>query len=379
MTAAVAAETVREPTRRVTITDVSEALGLAKSTVSRALNGYPDIAESTRARISAKARDMGYVPLSQAQGIKTGRTRSLGLVIQLADHDSHRPFLAEFLAGLSHAASVEGWTLTVATSESEGETLAKMEALLRDRKADGFILPRTMLQDPRIELLRRRDVPFVLFGRTGDPAGCAWFDILGEEAMRDAVVWLAGLGHRRIGFVNGGTRYTYSALRHDGYVDGLREAGIGFDPALVLQDALTPADGAAAARRLLALPEPPTAVLYAIDAVALGLYRVAREVGLSVGRDISVMAYDGTPDGIAADPPLTTFVVDFRNAGERLAAMLIRRVRGEAPEALRETAQARFLDRGSAGPPALTPAQLKTAIGAERPARNTEPNGGRPT
>ncbi len=371
MTAALAAEPVQGPAQRVTITDVSEALGLAKSTVSRALNGYPDIAESTRARIAAKARAMGYVPLSQAQGIKTGRTRSLGLVIQLADHDSHRPFLAEFLAGLSHAASVEGWTLTVATSESEPETLAKMEALLRDRKADGFILPRTMLNDPRIELLRARGVPFVLFGRTADPTGCAWFDILGEEAMREAVLWLAGLGHRRIGFVNGGTRYTYSALRREGYAAGLSEAGLGFDPDLVVEDAVTPAEGERAAQRLLNLTEPPTAILYAVDAVALGLYRVAREIGLMVGRDVSVMAYDGTPEGIAADPPLTTFVVDFRDAGERLAAMLMRRVRGEAPEALRETAPARFLDRGSAGPPALTSAQLKTAIGAKTPAQIT--------
>jgi len=85
---------------RVTINEVADALHLTKSTVSRALNGYPDISEATQLRVKRMAERMNYQPLSHAQAIKTGRTRSLGFVLQLADHDAQRPFLAEFLAGL---------------------------------------------------------------------------------------------------------------------------------------------------------------------------------------------------------------------------------------------------------------------------------------
>jgi len=186
---------------RVTISDVADALNLTKSTVSRALNGYPDIAESTQLRVKRMAERMNYQPLSHAQAIKTGRTRSLGFVLQLADHDAQRPFLAEFLAGLSAGSTAQGYTLTVASADSEAHLMETFRRLLRDRKSDGFILPRAMVRDPRVELLRTENVPFVLFGRQNNPEGCCWFDIRGEDAMQRSVMHLSDLGHKRIGFI----------------------------------------------------------------------------------------------------------------------------------------------------------------------------------
>lgn len=335
---------------RVTISDVAEALNLTKSTVSRAMNGYADISESTQLRVKSMARQMNYQPLSHAQAIKTGRTRSLGLVLQLADHDAHRPFLAEFLAGVSAGASTEGYTLTLASADTDAAVLKSFAALLKDGKADGFILPRAMLDDPRVQFLSKMNVPLVLFGRQDGAADCAWFDIRGEDAMRDAVFHLASLGHRRIAFVNGGAIYTYAKLRRQGFERGMMESSLAIDPALVAEDAVTLEDGMAAAGQFLDLPEPPTAIVCAVDQVALGAYRAARMRGLEIGRDLSVTGYDGIAEGARARPALTTFAVDSCAAGERLAALLIRRIRGEAPEDLRETRAAEFLDRGSTGP-----------------------------
>ena len=351
---------------RVTISDVSAALGLTKSTVSRALNDYPDISPRTRNRVRRVARTMGYRPLSHAQAIRTGRARALGLVIQIDEHDAHRPFLTDFLAGISFVASGESWTITVATADGESATLATMRRLLDEHKVDGFILPRTLAEDPRVGLLRGEDVPFVMFGRTANATGCAWYDIRSEDAMADAVGRLASLGHRRIAFVNGGSRYQYSRLRLEGFRRGLALAGVVEDPELVRSDALNPEQGEAAAETLLMLPRPPTAVVYAVDSAALGLYRAARRRGLGVAQHVSVIGYDGIPDGSHADPPLSTYAVDVRRAGERLARMLMERVRGAAPETLRETAPATFIDRGSIGPPALDTDGLARLIGAAR-------------
>ncbi len=336
--------------KRVTIEDMAQALGLTKSTVSRAMNGYPDISEATRLRVTRMAEKMSYRPLSHAQAIKTGRTRSLGLVLQLSDHDAQRPFLAEFLAGLSEGASAEGWTLTVAASDSHAAMIDTFRALLRDGKADGFVLPRAMSDDPRVRLLRAEGVPFVLFGRHKNAEGCAWFDVLGEEAMRDAVRHLAGLGHRRIGFINGGMKYMYAPLRAEGFAAGMREAGLEIDAGLMRQDAMTLQDGAAAAEAILDHPAPPTAIVCAVDFAALGVYRAAEARGLAIGRDLSVTGYDGIPEGLHAQPPLTTFAVDNRAAGAALSTLLIRRIRGESPDALRQTTRATFIDRGSTGP-----------------------------
>jgi len=337
-------------TMRVTINDMAKALGLTKSTVSRALNGYADISEATQLRVKRMAERLNYQPLSHAQAIKTGRTRSLGLVLQLSDHDAQRPFLAEFLAGVSNGASAEGYTLTVASADDETHMIATFQGLLRDRKADGFILPRAMIRDQRVKMLRDADVPFVLFGRQDDEDGCCWHDIRGEDAMRDAVLHLAGLGHERIGFINGGAIYSYARLRRAGYDAGLVAANLDHDPALIVDDVVTREKGAAAAMTLLNMPDRPTAIVCAVDLAALGVYQTAAKLGLRVGTDLSIIGYDGIQEGAHVDPQLSTFAVDTQKSGARLASLLVRRIRGEPVEALRETVAASFLDRGSVGP-----------------------------
>lgn len=337
---------------RATIAQVADAMGVTKGTVSRALNGHPDIAEATRLRARRTAERLGYRPLGSAQAIRTGRSRALGLVIETGEHDAHRPFLAEFLAGLSGGAAAEGWTLTVA-SAPDGGAIDTYRRLVEERKADGFVLPRTRLKDPRVAMLREAEVPFVLFGRHGDETGCAWFDIDGRAAMREAVQTLAALGHRRIAFVGGSREHAYERLRERGFREGMTRAGLHLPDGFVRHGALDRATGAQVAGSLLDGTDAPTAFVYAIDAAALGLWRAARERGLTVGRDLSVIAYDGAPEGAHAEPPLATWAVDYEAAGRRLASLLIRRVRGEPPEDLREIAPARFLNRGSAAPAAI--------------------------
>ncbi|MEO0764888.1 MAG: LacI family DNA-binding transcriptional regulator [Pseudomonadota bacterium] len=335
---------------RVTIGDMAAALGLTKSTVSRALNGYPDISANTKLRVKRMAEELNYMPLSHAQAIKTGRTRSLGLVLQLSDHDSQRPFLAEFLAGVSEGASTEGYTLTVASADNDLHLIETFRNLLRDGKADGFILPRAMVDDLRVSMFRDADVPFVLYGRQDNDTGCAWFDVRGEDAMHNAVVHLAQLGHQRIGFINGGLIYNYAGLRRDGFARGMAACGLKIAREHVFEDAVTAEDGMRVGAQLLDLPNPPTAIVCAVDRVALGVYKAAAARGLKIGTDLSVVAYDGIHEGGHAQPPLTTYSVDNRQAGVRLATLLIRRIAGEAPEALRETVAATFLERGSTGP-----------------------------
>lgn len=333
--------------QRVQIADVAAHLGVTKSTVSRALNGYADISDATRQRVKRAAEDMGYQPLSHAQAIRTGRVRSMGLILEMHEHDGHRPFVAEFLAGLSEAASREAWTLTVATVTSDVDTRKLLADLSDQRKADGFILPRTKLDDARVDFLRKREIPFVLYGRVGDPDGCAWFDIESEAAMEEAVLRLAALGHKRIGFIGGAEGYTYARLRHEGYLSGLRAAGLAPDPAISSGFAVSRSAGARCAENLL--QQGVTGIVCAVDQAALGVYDAAAQAGLRIGQDVSVISYDGIPEGAMMQPCLSTFEVNIRNAGAQLAQLLIRLCRGEAPEQLRALARASFKEGGSHG------------------------------
>lgn len=340
---------------RVTINDVARAVGLAKGTVSRALNGYPDIAESTRLRVTRTAERMGYRPLAQAQAIRTGRARSLGLVLNTGSHDAHKPFLLDFLDGISRAVSGESWTLSVAIATGLDEELATMRRLIDERKVDGFILPRAMREDARVALCRDLSVPFILFGRTGEPEDCAWFDVLGEDAIHAAVLRLASFGHRRIGFINGSFTYNYAHLRHAAYLSAMAEAGLTPDPATMVAEVLSIDQGDAAGRAILAAEKPPTGVVCATDLAALGLYRAADAMGRRVGEDLAVISYDGLPEAASATPPLTTYSVDTRAAGRRLAQMLIARIRGAEPEKLRELAPAMLIERASDRLPHFAP------------------------
>lgn len=357
------------PRSRITIADVADALGVTKGTVSRALNGYPDISESTRSRIRRKAEQMGYRPLAHAQAIRTGRTRTLGLVLQTDIRNAQRPFLSDFLAGVTGAASAASWTLTVATSGGGAEMLATLRRLVQERKADGFILPRTMVVDDRVTLLKKLKVPFVLYGRLGEIGTCSWYDIRGEDAIRDAVLRLADHGHQRIGFVNGGLEYNFSRLREQGFREGMRLASLEVDETLVLGGAMSREAGSASTARLMAEPLPPTAIVFAVDIAALGAYEAADRLGLAIGSDLSIVSYDGLPECEWMRPPLTTFGVDSRTAGARLADLLIRQVRGEPPETLREAALATLRPGGSDGPPLLTPQEL-----AAKAAKHVEDN-----
>ncbi len=352
---------------RVKLDEMAAHLGLSKSTVSRALNGYPDISEVTRKRVETAARKLGYRPLSHAQAIRTGRVRAIAMVLNTDEPDQHNPFLQHFLAGACDAASGFDWTMTISTATSERDTLKVLNRLFEERKADGFILPRTAVKDDRIDVLRTLGVPYILYGRTGYgcPTPCkhsSWFDISGEIAMRKAVLRLAGIGHTRIGFVGGDLRYNYSHLRRDGYVQGLYSTDLPFDPDLVREGARTRDEGAALARELMQLDQPPTGIVFATDMAALGFYSVAEDLGLKVGEDVSVIGYDGIPESKYARPALTTFSVNSRMAGERLATLLIRQIRGEDPATLRELADAELVVRDSDGPPSLTSTELAQKI-----------------
>ncbi len=353
---------------RVKLDELAQHLGLSKSTVSRALNGYPDISESTRKRVEVTARKMGYRPLSHAQAIRTGKVRAIALVLNSEEPDGHNPFLQDFLAGACEAASASDWTMTISTAISDRDILNVLNRLYEERKADGFILPRTLVRDARVDLLRKLGVPHILYGRTGYgdasvPDDTSWFDISGETAMRKAVQRLAEFGHSRIGYVGSDLKFNYSHLRRDGYLEGLDSVGLPVDSDLIRDGARTRNEGAAQASALMHLEHPPTAIVFATDLAALGFYSVAQDMGLEIGRDVSVIGYDGIPECQYVRPALTTFAVDSRRAGRRLATLLIQQIRSEDRTGLRELAEARLIEGGSDGPRLRTPQDLALQIG----------------
>ncbi len=347
---------------RVTIQDLASSLGLTKGTVSRALNDYPDISITTKKRVARQALKLGYRPSHQAQGLRTGQTRSVGLVLNMDSDNTHKPFLSTFLDGISHFLSERGWSLAVSTAISPSDSVDKHRSLFIDRKVDGFILPRTAANDARVNAMREAGVPFVMYGRHQDDKQCAWFDIAGEAAISDAVERLANFGHKRIAYIGGDRLANFEILRRQGYLDGMLKQALPIDDALMSNNAMTERTGFEAALSLLTLPLPPTAIVCALDRVALGAYSAVEQYGLSVGKDVSIIGYDGIPEGRYATPPLTTFSVDNRKAGKSLAELLLRRIDGEKAESLRVLISALLIARKSDSRITHSPEELAEII-----------------
>lgn len=333
----------------VTIADLAAELGITKSTVSRALNGYPDISEATRERVRALAEANGYLASSAARNLKRGRRETIGVVLPVHSGTMSQPFLAEFFDAVSRTLHASGYDLLTATARSREDVLVAHDRLIAARKVDGFILPRTEVRDARIALLREKGVPFVTHGRSAHQAHHAWFDIDNVAAFQSAVAHLSRLGHRRIGFVGGPESFNFTSQRLEGYRSGMHEAGLSVDEDLVVSGLLDAPSGLQNGHRLLGLAAPPSAIICATDAVAVGVMRALRERGLRAGRDVAVIGYDDVPLAAFLDPPLTTFSQQIIKSGERVAGMLLELISGARPEDLQELHDAVFVRRASDG------------------------------
>ncbi|MEP3048067.1 MAG: LacI family DNA-binding transcriptional regulator [Roseibium sp.] len=346
----------------VTIDDVARHVGVAKGTVSRVLNNYTDISEATRERILKAVKDLGYQPSATARNLKRGRQDTLGIVIPVGHGNGADPFLAEFIDGIARALDELGLDLLVTTAHSREHMIETIQRLIARRKVDGFIITRTEVNDPRIAFLSEHGFPFVTHGRSCLPANHAWFDIDNETAFADGVRHLYSLGHERIGFIGGSLDLNFALQRRDGYRHGLQSLGVTQDRALETLQDLNEKGGYAGARELLSQVYPPTALLCATDALAIGAIRFCRNHGLKVGSDVTVIGYDGLPVGEYIDPPLTTFSQSAQEAGGRVSRMLIDVLDGKDPTSFQALAQATLTRRASDGAPSKTSEALGVAL-----------------
>jgi LacI family transcriptional regulator len=219
--------------------DLAEHLGLSQTTVSRALNGYPEVKEATRLRVSEAAAQLGYRPNASALRLATGRAGAVGLVLRGADELG--PHMSEFLSGLGARMATQDIDIVVTTVSSHQEELAAYRRLAASQRVDAMILHSPTLQDERAELLMDLKIPFVLHGRTNIHRPVAWLDIDNTGGLERATSHLLDLGHRRIALLNGLKGRTFSEHRELGYMAALSARGVPYDPALVVNARTAPA------------------------------------------------------------------------------------------------------------------------------------------
>ncbi|MCA8884118.1 MAG: substrate-binding domain-containing protein, partial [Rhodobacteraceae bacterium] len=322
--------------------------------VSRALNGYPEVSEKTRARVLEAAEKHGYRPDSRARSLATGRAMAVGLVIPVSSrHERVNPIFADFVAGAGDILSAQGYDimLSLASGDNEAETYRMLAARGR---VDGLIVQAPLIGDGRVAMLQKLGLPFVVHGRFSDAgAPYSWIDMDNRRAFRRATDHLLDLGHRRIALLNGVRGMDFAHRREDGYVQALRARGLTPDPALIRNAAMTETYGYDTTDALLRQDDPPTALLCSSVLVAMGARRAAEARRLVLGRDLSIVTHDDVLAYLpnSGEPPVFTATrSSVRAAGEQALEMLLQLISDPSCGPLQRLLEAELILGTSTGP-----------------------------
>jgi LacI family transcriptional regulator len=313
---------------RVRIEDVAAAAGVSMKTVSRVLNEEPRVSESTRQRVREAVERLQYKPSLSARSLAGQRS----YMVALAYDNPSRNYLMEIQRGVLDACHAQHYTLVLApVTYGDGRTIAELDELARHTAVDGFILTPPLTDD--MQLLAHFDEQAMPFASIAPriPRGRIGVTLDEHNATCELMAHLVALGHRRIAHIKGPPSHGAAEWRHAGYREGLRNAGIAYDPTLTVNGAFTFESGVAGANRLLDLEEPPTAIFAGNDDTAAGVLRVAGERGLKVPLDLSICGFDDTPLSRHTFPALTTVRQPGQDMGRVATMELLRAIR--APDA----------------------------------------------
>lgn len=329
--------------------ELANNLGLSQTTVSRALNGYPEVNEATRTRVAEAAARLGYSANANARRLATGRAGAFGMVLRT---EAYGPHTVEFLGGLAERLFHDEIDIVVSTVESAEEEIAAYKRAAASKKVDAVILSSPYPNDPRVDALNHLGLPFLLHGRSEGASPHAWLDIDNTSATARATSHLTELGHRRIALINGPKGMTFANHREAGYRAALSERGITPPPAFVVNTTFTDEMGFRYAQQMLERADPPTAFVAGSMMTALGIFRAIRSAGLELGVDVSMIAHDDVFPYLNADtmvPTMSTTRSSIRAAGTRVGELLLQILSGKPATDIHELLPVEMVLRQSTG------------------------------
>lgn len=312
----------------VSIKDIAQAAHVSHSTVSRALRDSPLVNPRTRSLIRKIADEQGYTVSAVARSLVTRRTHTIGIVVTSIAN----PFVGEVVSGIEEVALAHNYSVVLATCHADPARELRAVRSLHERRVDGILVNSSRVGALYLKVLSEMKVPIVLINnqQPGEYVYSVAIDNLGVG--REAARHLVQLGHKRVAYVGNQFGLQADTDRFAGYRQILDEADIGFQPELFAHGDGGAEGGARATARLLELPDRPTAVFCYNDMQALGALHAARQRGLSVPGDLSVVGVDDLALASYSDPPLTTVQQPKQDMGRMATRILVDLLAGGRPE-----------------------------------------------
>ncbi|MBC8141687.1 MAG: LacI family DNA-binding transcriptional regulator, partial [Armatimonadetes bacterium] len=338
----------------VSIYEVATQANVSIATVSRVLSGARGarVAPATERRVREAARHLDYHPSGVARGLARGRMNTVGLIMYYGNPSvTSDPYLGPCLEGILATHKREHQNTMLFTEGGWDDARTHLPTYCNGY-CDGLLLLTPTTNTPFIEVLTKRDIPFVLIGDSREEPGVLSVDVDNVGAARESVAYLISLGHRRIAAFCGDDLFFSSAQRLAGYKRALADAGLPYDDSLVFPGSYFGSPGSGYENMQTVLSDlainKVTAVFCFNDAIALGAMQALREAKIACPAQMSVIGFDDFA-GAKSEPALTTMRQPIHEIGERAAELLINRINGL--EAERALLPAQLMVRGSTAPP----------------------------
>lgn len=340
------------------IDDVARVAGVSTATVSRALRGLPNVSAATRERVREAAASLGYVASPSAASLASGRTRTIGLLTPWVNHW----FFSNVIEGAERALRSEGFDALLYTFEiSRDAPRRRVDPDVLRRRVDGVLVVGLPLDAAEIGALQALGHPIIFIGTGGTDRVTVRLDDVGTA--REATEHLIGLGHRWIGHVTGSpddvSPFAPPMARREGWRQALREAGLSPEPDLEVHGHFDVDGGRESAHELLRRRPEVTAIFAASDEMAMGVILAARDLGLRVPEDLSVIGVDGHDLGELVG--LTTMAQAALEQGATAATLLLDMITG-APVPPAVVYPTTLIDRGSTAPPRAWDADVTQSL-----------------
>lgn len=340
---------------RATLRDVAKLAGVSVSTASFSLNGGQSVREETCRRIAKAAEDLNYIPNGCARSLVTQRNLVLGVIRCIdklgesfyAFNTTVDTYLSEMLKSIEQESVGAGYSLMVDWANTLDST-AGLPHMYEDGKVDGVMMVGGIVNDALPARLAKRGIPTVMAGSRTDILD--WVDTDYTKAIHMAVSYLVSLGHRKIAFINGPDISQTSALKLRGYREGSEENGLSINEKMIRKGDFSGQAGYDAMKSIWADGLRPTALITAVDSIAIGALRFLHEKGVRCPEDVSIVGFE---DGILAEyaiPPLTTVSAEKQTVGETACRLLIERILHPECPHQRVVIEPRLVVRGSTRP-----------------------------
>lgn len=307
------------------IHQLAQHLDISIGTVSRALNGRPDVNAETRKRVLEAAEQFGYVANQSGRSLRKGSTNVVGLMIESSQEsiDNSDNFFSGLTGGLQAVFKRHNLDLVMLPCPNDEDPLEYLKRMVARRLVDAMIISATQRIDPRIDLLIKAKIPFVALGRSRSGGNHTWIDLDFEGVANSAVDRLVANGHRRIAIAAPNTDINLGYVFVEAYKSAMQRHGLAFDPALIIRAPSTESGGYATANALLSLDPLPTAIILIYEMMAIGLYQRLAEAGVLPGKDIAVIGFREAPRAKFLQPALTCYRLSLHDLGMELAETLL--------------------------------------------------------